>query len=135
MPFSVLPNFTPEAVVTSGITRPWAFRARSFRMRSMPAVMLPHWSLPPICTRASVAIEQLQEVVRLQQQVAELGERNPLFALEPAVDRLLLEHVVHGEVLARVAKKREQIDRAEPVGVVDDPGGVVPASKSRNRSS
>ena len=42
MPASVLPNFAPDAVVTSGITRPCAFFARSLRIRSMPAVMLPH---------------------------------------------------------------------------------------------
>jgi len=65
VPASVLPNLVPDAVVTSGKTRPWAsglaFSAcgpcalsrspRNRRIRSAPAVMFPHWSLPPICNR------------------------------------------------------------------------------------
>jgi hypothetical protein len=49
-PASVFPNFTPLVVVTSGITRPCTFRPRMRRISSMPAVMFPHWSLPPICS-------------------------------------------------------------------------------------
>ena len=41
-PASVLPNFVPAAVVTSGITMPCAFPPRTRRINSIPAVMLPH---------------------------------------------------------------------------------------------
>ena len=66
-----------------------------------------------------------EEVVRLQQQVAELGERDAVLALEPAAHRLLLQHVVDGEVLAGVAQERQQVDRRQPVGVVDDARGIA----------
>ena len=42
VPASVLPNFVPAAVVISGNTRPCALPPRTRRIRSMPAVMLPH---------------------------------------------------------------------------------------------
>jgi hypothetical protein len=42
VPASVLPNFAPDAVVTSGVTSPCAFFARILRINSIPAVMLPH---------------------------------------------------------------------------------------------
>ena len=77
--------------------------------------------------RAVEPVEELEEVARLQQQIAELGVRDPVLALEPAVDRLLLQHVIHGEVLAGVAQEPEQIKRREPVGVVDDTRGIVGA--------
>src|SRR6185503_11445100 len=56
---------------------------------------------------ASEAIEHLQEVVRLKDQITELGERNAFLALESAVHRLLLEHVIDGEIFAGVPQKRD----------------------------
>ena len=45
------------------------------------------------------------------------------------------KHVVHGEVLARVAQKRRAGRYVpQPVGIVDDPRRIPGASKSRNRS-
>ena len=45
-------------------------------------------------------------------------------ALDAPIHRLLLEHVVDGEMLAGVAQKRHEIDGSEPIGVVDDPRGI-----------
>ena len=63
-----LPNFAPDAVVSSGTVRPYAGSNRSvdswpalLRMRdikSIPAVMFPYWSLPPICIGVSHAPPQ-----------------------------------------------------------------------------
>ena len=68
MPASVLPNFTPDAVVISGHTRPCAFFAAQLANQIdaggdvAPLIAAAHLQ------RAAVAIEQLQEVVGLQQQ-------------------------------------------------------------------
>ena len=84
MPASVLPNFAPDAVVISGSTRPCAFGAAQLADQIdaggdvAPLIAAAHLQ------RAAVAIEQLEKVVRLQQQVAELGVRNAVFALERA---------------------------------------------------
>ncbi len=56
--------------------------------------------------RALPLAEQVQEVVGLQQHVAEFCERQP--GLEPRLHRLLLQHDVDGEVLANVAQKVDQ---------------------------
>ncbi len=44
---ALLPIFSPAAVVSSGSVMPCAAPPRNRRTRSQPAVMLPHWSLPP----------------------------------------------------------------------------------------
>ncbi len=87
------------------------------RISSRPAVMLPHWSAPPICSSTPIVPVQVGEVVRLQQHVAEFGERQA--ALEPDLDRVLGEHVRDREVLAGVAQEVDQRQLAEPVEVVD----------------
>ncbi len=69
--------------------------------------------------RAAVVQVQAQEVVGLQQHVAELGERQALLALQPRLDRVLGRHVVDGEVLADVAQELDQVELAQPVGVVE----------------
>jgi hypothetical protein len=71
---------------------------------------------------AAVGLEQVPEVVRLDQHVAELGVRNAL--LHPAGHRLLPQHQAEGEVLARVAEEVHQVQAAEPVGVVPEPRRV-----------
>ena len=60
---------------------------------------------------------QVLEVRRLEEHVAELGERQA--ALEPDLDGVLGEHVRDREVLADVAQEVEQAERPEPVEVVD----------------
>ena len=51
-PPSDLPNLEPSLLSSNGKVRPKPPSAPSNRrrMRSVPAVMLPHWSEPPICT-------------------------------------------------------------------------------------
>src|SRR4029453_3900320 len=68
----------------------------------------------------TVTIEELQEVVSLQHQIAELGEGDPILTFARAAYRLFLEHVIHGEMLPSVAQKRQQIDGPKPIGVIDD---------------
>src|SRR5699024_12503739 len=54
-PPAVFPNFVPSAFVISGTVRPNTFTSspasisRFLRINSIPAVIFPHWSLPPSC--------------------------------------------------------------------------------------
>ena len=75
---------------------------------------------------AAVVEMQAQEVVGLEQHVAELGVGDPLIrTLEAGLDGLLGHHLVDGEVLADVAQVLEGRQRAEPVGVVEQQGAAV----------
>ena len=69
---------------------------------------------------ATVVVEQMEEVVGLQQHVAELREGDAvLAALQPGAHRLLPDHLVDREVLAHVAQEVGQRVGAEPAGVVE----------------
>ena len=46
---ALLPNFSPELSVSSGVVSRWTEAPSTRWMRSEPAVRLPHWSLPPVC--------------------------------------------------------------------------------------
>ena len=92
------------------------------RQKSTPAGMLPHWSRAAVLQRAAVPLVQLEEVVRLQDLVAELGEADA--RLQPGPDDLPGEHLVDREVLADVAQELDRRQRRGPVQVVDHPGGV-----------
>ena len=109
-PLSVLPNLLPSALVTSGAVSPNASTcAASRRIRSMPATMLPHWSEPADLHASRRAFVQVQEVVRLQQHVAELGVADALLAaLQALAHRVLLDHHVDREVLADVAQHLDE---------------------------
>ncbi len=65
----------------------------------------------------------MEEVGRLQEHVAELGVRDAgALALEPRTHGVLLDHLIHGEVLAHVAEEVEEAQRLQPFGVVDQNG-------------
>jgi hypothetical protein len=83
--------------------------------------MLPHWSLPPICT----ALVERQEVVRLEHLVAELRERDA--ASEAGADRLPGNHGADAEVLADVAQEGDQFQARQPLVVVDQDSGMWPS--------
>ena len=69
--------------------------------------------------RAAERAAQVQEVVCLQQHVAELGVADALLAvLQALAHRVLLDHRVHGEVLAGIAQHLDEAELLEPVGVV-----------------
>ena len=70
---------------------------------------------------------QVPEVGRLQQHVAELGERQP--AAQPRLDGVLREHVRDREVLPDVAQELQHRQLAEPVEVVDHDGGIRPLER------
>ena len=59
---------------------------------------------------------QLQEIVGLQQHVAEFREGDP--SLEAGLHRFLLQHVVHGEMLPNVAHELDRPERPQPLCVV-----------------
>jgi hypothetical protein len=71
---------------------------------------------------AGVVDVQAEEVVRLEEHVAELRVGDAL--LHPAPHRLLGDHLAHGEVLPDVAQELEQASRPQPVGVVEEEGVV-----------
>ena len=50
VPLSVLPNFVPSALVSNGVASACTRAPSARRTSSTPAVMLPHWSLPPNCS-------------------------------------------------------------------------------------
>ena len=68
----------------------------------------------------------MQEVVSLQQHVAELGVANAVVALfQPSPHRIPLDHLVHREVLPDIPQKLQQIQRTKPVGIVHQQPVVV----------
>ena len=79
--------------------------------------MLPHWSGAAHLQLDAHRPVQVLEVGRLQEHVAELGERQA--AVEPHLDGVLGEHVRDREVLPDVAQELDQAERAQPVEVVD----------------
>ena len=102
-------------------------------MRRLFGGLLPHPARPPdeletgrdvaplvgaahLQLHAHRAVE-VPEVVRLQEHVAELRERQA--ALEANLDGVLGEHVRHREVLADVAQEIDERQLAEPIEVVD----------------
>ncbi len=85
----------------------------------------PRGDVPPLITASDLdgavpLAKQVQEVVRLQQHVAEFGVGNA--RVEPRFHGLLLQHDVHAEVLAHVPQEVDQALLHEPVGVVEDEG-------------
>ena len=96
--------------------------------------MLPHWSAPPICISTPIGPVEVGEVGRLEEHVAELGERQA--PLEPDLDGVLGQHVRDREVLADVAQEVDAaVIGAEPVEVVDHDAPRAARSKSRKCSS
>ena len=88
---------------------------------------VPELVAPAKLDRASLVAEQVQEVVRLQDHVAELGVADPLLAaLEARRDRVARDHLVHTEVLADVAQHVEVRHAAQPIDIVDDLGRARP---------
>ena len=51
---------------------------------------------------------------------------NEMPGLHPALHRVLLQHVVDREVLAGVPEELEQVEPAQPVGVVEQPCRMAP---------
>ena len=73
--------------------------------------------------RDVVATAELEEVVGLKQHVCELGEGDTRVHAGP--HRILLEHVVHGEVLPRVAQELHHRQWREPLRIVAHARGVL----------
>ena len=114
-----LPNLRPSESVTSGAVSACTVAPSTRRISSTPPTMLPHWSEPPIWSRQPSPAEQVQVVLALQQQVAELGVGHALGG-QPPLDRLAGQHDVDREVLADVAQELQHRLRAGPVEVVGD---------------
>ena len=85
--------------------------------------------VPPLIAAAQLQRDpvtpvQLREVVRLQQHVRELGVADARLTADARIDGVLLQHVVHREVLSDVTQKADQVQRPQPVGVVPHHGAV-----------
>jgi hypothetical protein len=77
--------------------------------------------------RAVGGAAQVEEVVGLENHVAELGVADPLLAgMEALPHRVLLDHHVDGEVLADVAQHVDETKPVQPVQVVDQHRRVGP---------
>ena len=69
--------------------------------------------------------KQIEEVVALNELVAELGERHSVaFAVETFLHRVLGHHVVDGDVFADVADEMQECVVFHPVIIVDEFGAV-----------
>ena len=123
-PASVLPYLVPSALVISGVAKACALPPSARRISSAPPVMLPHWSRAAVLERHAVVAEQVEEVHRLEQDVAELGVADAV--LEPAAHHVAGEHPVDREVLADVTEEVDGRERRGPVVVVDHRRGVGP---------
>ena len=71
-----------------------------------------------------MAAAEFQEVVRLQDHVVELEERQRLLAVEPLLHRLEAEHAVDREVPAVLAQERDVVQGVEPVRIVGHQGAI-----------
>ena len=118
-----LPNFLPSESVTSGVGQRVHRRACLLAHQPDPGDDVAPLIRAADLQRAAVALVQLHVVVGLQQHVAELGVGDAL-ALEPAPDRVAVEHHVDREVLADVAEELDRRQLARPGQVVlDDRAG------------
>ena len=85
----------------------------------------PRGDVPPLIAAAHLDgallfAEQVQEVVRLQQHVAEFGVGDA--GVEARLHRLLLQHQIDGEVLADVPQESDERLLLQPVGIVEHEG-------------
>jgi hypothetical protein len=107
VPAAVLPNFVPSRLSRSGKVSTCADSPSIFRISSVPAVMFPHWSLPPTCSvtpwRRRSSTKSYDWRSMYENSVYEIPSR-------AGSARSPCEHHVHREVLADVA---QQVDRAE----------------------
>src|SRR5690606_23486148 len=70
---------------------------------------------------AVVTMVKLRKVVGLQQHIGEFSKGNTFtFTLNALLDRLFINHVIDGKVLADIAQEGEHIHIANPVQIVDD---------------
>ncbi len=92
-----------------------------------------HGDVPPLVApseleAAAERVEQVEEVVRLEEHVAELGVGDALLgSCQPGSHRVLRGHLTDGEVLAHVSEELEERQRAEPLRVVDEDCGRPPS--------
>ena len=67
----------------------------------------------------------MNEVVRLEEHVAEFGVAEAVFRFEAALDGIFGQHDVNLKHLSDVAKELEIGEAFEPVVVVDEQGAVI----------
>src|SRR5690348_2526377 len=93
--------------------------------------------IPPLVVAARLhrtveMVEEMQEVDRLEDHVAELGVRDALGTVfQPRAHGLLGDHHIDGEVLADVAQVLDQRHLAEPVGVVHHHRAVLALEREK----
>ncbi len=111
----VLPSLVPSAAFSSGHENACTCTCRLRRMRSTPDDDVAPLIGPADLDQATEVVVEPEVVVRLEQHVAELGERDAVLALEPDLHALAGQHLVDRHVLADVAQELEQRDRLGPV--------------------
>src|SRR3954447_12965569 len=121
-PFSDLPIFLPSRVSSSGEhianaggSSP-SSRPTTLRISSSPAVMLPHWSAPPIC----ISTPRWRKSCRKSADWRVMYE-NSVNDMPPGrgrLHRILRKHVRDREMLADVAQEVEQPPFGQPFPVV-----------------
>ena len=83
---------------------------------------------------AARRIVEMQEVIGLQQGIAELRKAHPRLAGQACAHALAAQHGAHTEMLAHIAQKIQKTELAQPVVVIDDHGrcrGMVEIKKTR----
>ena len=74
---------------------------------------------------ACISAIQMQEVIRLQDHVTELGVADALLAApESRCNGVARDHLIHGKVLADIAQHVEETHIREPIDVVAHHGGT-----------
>ena len=125
VPLSVLPYLVPSGLSDERSGEPVGLVATD-----LADELDPHGDVAPLVAAtdlqfAAVVLVQAQEVVGLEEHVAELGVADALVrSLEARLDRLLAHHLVDREVLAHVAQELEGGECGQPVGVVEQQGPV-----------
>ena len=122
---ALLPNFSPELSVSSGVVSRCTEAPSTRWMRSDARGEVAPLVVAAGLQRAAEVAVQLQVVQALEQLVAELGVGDALVAVQPRRDRLLLDHLVDPEVLADVAQEVQRRHGRGPVEVVDEDRGVL----------
>ena len=95
----------------------------------------PRRDVPPLIAspelqRHAVAPLELEEIVRLEQHVGELGVGDA--RIHPRAHRLLLQHVIDGEMLSDVAQEIHEMQRVQPHRVVAHARRVRPLEREES---
>ena len=125
-PPAVLPNLVPSLLVMSGKVQPQAVVSwPSFFADEIGA----GGEVAPLVGAADLefaaeGLAEVQEVIGLQELVAELGIADAGVAFHAGLHGVLCEHDVEGKIFSDFAEEIEEAEGGDPVGVVDQAGRI-----------